>query len=210
MRKLWAGLFFCAAVLGQTKDASPRTAVTLTVATLPGSPVIGILAWISDGATSSDCAAGGGGFVVQCRYSGSAWVSASSGTPLTCATGTLNSNNSVFNVGAATADYTAVTLPARAALTSLYFQTNTAFVGTGMTSLFASFGRQGTGNDQDYSGQYDLLAAVSDTNLHIDGGGTIRQKSSHVLNIRFTSGGAFLNALTAGQLEYTYCYIVRP
>lgn len=47
---------------------------TLTVATLPASPAKGVMAAVSDGASSSDCTVGSGSTLVTCQYNGSAWV----------------------------------------------------------------------------------------------------------------------------------------
>jgi len=47
---------------------------TLTVATLPGSPIKGQIASVSDGSSSNDCTSGGGATLVTCQYNGSAWT----------------------------------------------------------------------------------------------------------------------------------------
>ena len=46
---------------------------TVTVATLPTSPPAGTLRWVSNGASTTDCTAGGGSTRVLCAYSGAAW-----------------------------------------------------------------------------------------------------------------------------------------
>jgi hypothetical protein len=115
-----------------------------------------------------------------------------------------------MNPAALTADITLIALPAKALLTLVYLQTDTSFDGTSFTALTGSFGRTGAGNYTDYSQPYDLLAAVADTNLYSDGGAFIKQKIGHNLNLHLISTGANLSALSAGQLEITYCYTVRP
>jgi hypothetical protein len=67
---------------GATGPTGPSGAMNLTnytVATLPGSPTSGQMAWVTDwNGSGSTCATGGGSTKVQCRWSGSTWEVASS------------------------------------------------------------------------------------------------------------------------------------
>jgi len=63
-----------------------------TVATLPSSPHAPQTAWVSDGASSTDCTTGLGSTVVQCKYVGGAWsaLGSGTGTVTTFSAGTLS------------------------------------------------------------------------------------------------------------------------
>ena len=170
-------------------------------------------ATVTDGATSSDCTTGSGTSHNLCISNGTSWQllgGGGAGGGPTCTTTTQNYNSTGMNPAATTADVTLFALPAKALLTLVYMQTNTAFAGTSITALTASLGRTGAGNYTDYSQPYDIFAAVADTNFYSDGGAFIKQKLGHNLNLHLISTGANLSALSAGQLEITYCYTVRP
>ena len=66
-------------VYGVNVDALVFTLGTYTVSTLPGSYGVGSLAWVSDGASSSDCTTGHGSTRVLCYYTGSAWSALTTG-----------------------------------------------------------------------------------------------------------------------------------
>lgn len=63
---------------------------TYTVATLPGSPSAGAQAYVTDGASTSDCVTGGGAVKVLCGYSGSAWSAESGGASSAFLSGTTD------------------------------------------------------------------------------------------------------------------------
>ena len=60
-------------------NAATLTLGTSTVAALPTNYGAGTLAWVSNGASSSDCTAGGGTNRVLCYYNGNAWAALSTG-----------------------------------------------------------------------------------------------------------------------------------
>lgn len=53
-----------------------------TVGTLPVSPTVGFVAYVTDGASGSDCTTGGGSTDVLCAYTGSAWQSTGTSSPI--------------------------------------------------------------------------------------------------------------------------------
>ena len=66
-------------VYGVNVDALVFTLGTYTVGTLPVSYGVGSLAWVNDGASSSDCTAGHGSTRVLCYYTGPAWTALTTG-----------------------------------------------------------------------------------------------------------------------------------
>ncbi len=88
-------------IYGVNVDALVFTLGTYTVATLPMSYGVGSLAWVSDGASSTDCTTGHGSTRVLCYYTGSAWTAlttgGSGGAVWGSITGTLSNQTDLQN-----------------------------------------------------------------------------------------------------------------
>jgi len=117
-------------------------------------------------------------------------------------------NESALTAAAGTEDEVLFNLPARGKLVGINVKTSTAFAGAGITAVTVSIGD--SSSPTFYTSNYDVLAAVSDTNFQ----DTQMFKSSTMaardVLMRFNCTGANCNAMTAGGVDARICWVVLP
>jgi hypothetical protein len=112
-----------------------------------------------------------------------------------------------------TQDITVVTLPARAKIQGITIEPTTTWAGTSVSGLTVSLGL--SGNTTAYTSAYSLITGSTgvvpgNTVFQDDGGHYSATLASHALLARFTSTGANVNAMTAGDVAFSICSVVLP
>jgi len=119
--------------------------------------------------------------------------------------------NTAFKVASTTATITIQALGANSVMEGVEIDATTVFAGPGITTAICTIG-DGTTADI-YAPAYDLLAAVTDTNLWSDGGAFSPRKSAHnavltcTANVNWGNGSA--TVLTQGVLNIDLKYATR-
>lgn len=91
-------------------------------------------------------------------------------------------------------------------VTGAFVKTLTAFSGGGATTCTASIGI--SGNATFFTSTYDVLAAVSATNIQLTDLFKANSFSGEAINVVFTPDGAHnLADLTAGELQVVLCFL---
>lgn len=121
---------------------------------------------------------------------------------------TYSVEESALTAASTSQDVTLFQLPARGVITGITIKHSAAFSGGGLTGMTVSVGDQS--NATLYAPAFDVFQAVSDTAFADSGGFKSSTFAARDVFARFTStGGNVVNA-TAGKVEVTSCYAVRP
>jgi hypothetical protein len=121
---------------------------------------------------------------------------------------TVSYTNAAFIVASTTATITLQALPANAAIQGIEIDSTTAVTGAGITAVSCSIG-DGTTADV-YAPPYDWFAAVTNTNLWIDGGAFVTTKAGHnvvltcTANVNFGDGANTILATGALNIDLEY------
>jgi hypothetical protein len=117
-------------------------------------------------------------------------------------------DESALTAASTTQDITLFQLPARGVVTGTTIKHSAAFSGGGLTGMTVSVGDQSSATL--YAPAFDVFQAVSDTTFANADGFKSSTFAARDVFARFTSTGGNVVDATAGKVEVTACYAVRP
>lgn len=99
---------------------------------------------------------------------------------------------------------TGFTIPAGGKILGVYQKTKTVFAGGSLSALTCSVGKSGTATH--FTATYDVMAAVTDTNVQETALFKSGQASALAVTAHLTPTGDNCSAATAGEVEITILY----